>query len=65
MTPYETRLVDVAALQETGILPKEANWTSVTLTTNGLPDEVHAVPASYDDTLRYGAQTPFLRPIVL
>ena len=59
MTPYETRLVDVAALQETGILPKEANWTSVTLTTNGLPDEVLAVAASYDDTLRYGAQTPF------
>jgi hypothetical protein len=40
-------------------IPKEANWTSVTLTTNGLPDEVLAVAASYDDTLRYGAQTPF------
>jgi hypothetical protein len=31
----------------------------VTLTTNGSPEEVMAVAASYDDTLRYGAQTPF------
>jgi hypothetical protein len=57
--PYQTRLIDVAALQNNGLLPKQANWTSVTLTTNGLPDEVMAVAASYDDTLRYGAQTPF------
>ena len=59
LNPYETRLVDVAALQSAGVLPKEANWTSVTLTTNGLPGEVVAVAASYDSSLRYGAQTPF------
>jgi hypothetical protein len=59
LNPYETRRIDVAALQNSGLLPKQANWTSVTLTTNGLPDEVMAVAASYDDTLRYGAQTPF------
>jgi hypothetical protein len=59
LNPYETRLVDVAALQSAGALPKEAAWTSVTLTTNGLPDEIMAVAASYDQTLRYGAQTPF------
>src|SRR6516225_5306280 len=59
LNPYATRLVDVAALQGTGAIPKEANWTSVTLTTNGLPGEVLAVAASYDDTLRYGAQSPF------
>jgi hypothetical protein len=59
LTPYETRLVDVATLQSAGTLPKEANWTSVTLTTNGLPGEVVAVAASYDSSLRYGAQTPF------
>lgn len=53
MNPYETRRIDVAALS----LP--ANWASVTLTTTGLPDEVMAVAVSYDDTLRYGAQTPF------
>ena len=59
LTPYETRLVDVAALQTAGTFPKEANWTSVTLTTTGLPGEVVAVAASYDSSLRYGAQTPF------
>jgi hypothetical protein len=59
LNPYETRRIDVAALQNSGLLPKQANWTSVTLTTNGPPDEVMAVAASYDDTLRYGAQTPF------
>jgi len=59
LLPYETRRVDIAALQDGTILPKQANWTSVTLTTNALPDEVTAVAASYDETLRYGAQTPF------
>ncbi len=37
----------------------EAPRVSVILTTNSLPDEVVAVAASYDQTLRYGAQTPF------
>lgn len=59
LLPYETRLVDVAALQDGTILPKQANWTSVTLTSNALPDELMAVAASYDQTLKYGAQTPF------
>jgi len=59
LSPNETRLVDVAALQNSGVLPKEAHWTSVILTTNGSPDGVVAVAASYDETLRYGAQTPF------
>jgi len=59
LLPYETRRIDVAALQDGTTLPKQANWTSVTLTTKGLPDEIMAVGASYDDTLRYGAQTPF------
>lgn len=57
--PYETRRVDVAALQTDGILPKDANWASVTLATSGAPDEVVAVAASYNESLRYGAQTPF------
>src|SRR5271165_5659446 len=57
--PYETRRIDVAALQSANSIPKEANWASVILTTSGLPDEVVAVAASYDQTLQYGAQTPF------
>ncbi len=59
LLPYETRLVDVAALQDGTILPKQANWTSVTLTSSALPDELMAVAASYDATLKYGAQTSF------
>jgi hypothetical protein len=57
--PYETRRIDAAAFQAANTIPKEANWASVILTTNALPDEVVAIAASYDETLRYGAQTPF------
>jgi hypothetical protein len=59
LNPYETRRIDVAALQNGQTLPRNAQWASVTLVTNGLPDEIVAVTASYDSTLRYGAQTPF------
>ena len=59
LLPYETRLVNVSALQDSGILPKQANWASVTITTNALPDEITAIAASYDQSLKYGAQTPF------
>ena len=59
LAPYETRRLDVAALQDGTVLPKDVYWTSVTLTTNSQPDEVLAVAASYDQSLRYGAQTPF------
>ena len=59
LAPFETRRVDVGALQAANVLPKDANWSSVILTTDGMPDEVVAVAASYDETLRYGAQTPF------
>jgi len=57
--PNETRRIDVAALQDGKTLPQNAQWASVTLMTNGLPNEVVAVAASYDQSLRYGAQTPF------
>jgi hypothetical protein len=59
LNPYETRRIDVAALQDGKTLPRNAQWTSVILATSGLPDEVMAVAASYDQTLKYGAQTPF------
>ncbi|HEY6413786.1 MAG TPA: hypothetical protein VIX42_08865 [Edaphobacter sp.] len=54
LQPYETRRIDVSAL-----VPKEAHWSAVILKTNGQPDEVMAVAASYDAGLRYGSQTPF------
>jgi hypothetical protein len=59
LLPYETRLIDVAALQDNGTVPKDANWAAVILTSNALPDELVAVAASYDQDLKYGAQTPF------
>ncbi len=59
LSPYETRRIDVAALQDGKTLPQNVQWTSVILATSGLPDEVVAVAASYDQTLKYGAQTPF------
>ena len=61
----ETRRIDIAALQASKVLPEDANWTSVLLTTNGSPDEVLAVAASYDATLRYGSQTPFSDQLAL
>ena len=59
LAPYETRLIDVAALQDGATLPQDANWAAVILTTDALPDELMAVAVSYDQQLTYGAQTPF------
>jgi len=59
LNPFETRRIDVSALQSSGVLPTNAHWASVVLTSDGPPDELFAVTASYDSTLRYGAQTPF------
>lgn len=59
LKPQELRLVDVAGLQAQNTLPTSAFWSQVTVATNTAPDEVMAVATSYDETLRYGAQTPF------
>jgi hypothetical protein len=59
LVPYETRRIDVAALQDGKTLPQNAQWASVTMATTALPDEVVAVAASYDQALHFGAQTPF------
>ena len=59
LRPLETLRFDVAALQSSGVIPKDANWTSVILTSKSKPDDILAVAASYDSTLQYGAQTPF------
>jgi hypothetical protein len=59
LNPNETRRIDVASLQDGKTLPQNAQWASVTLATTGLPDEVVAVAASYDQALHFGAQTPF------
>jgi hypothetical protein len=55
----ETKLIDVAALQAQKFLPSDANWAAVILSAAILPDDLLAVAASYDQTGRYGTQTPF------
>jgi hypothetical protein len=59
LVPFETRRVDLAALQKSGVIPAEAHWASVELAISEYPDDIMAVAASYDSTLRYGTQTPF------
>jgi hypothetical protein len=59
LAPYETHRMDVYDMQAKGLLPQDAYWAQTTLVTDTSPDIVTAVAASYDSTLRYGAQTPF------
>ena len=59
LPPNETRSVNVSEMQSKGILPMDAHWAQATIVTDSFPDAVVAAAASYDSTLRYGAQTPF------
>jgi hypothetical protein len=60
LKPYQTQLVDVAALQGQKVLPPEAQWASAFIGIPGVqPDQILAVATSYDKTGRYGSQTPF------
>lgn len=59
LKPFEARLLSIDDLQTSGFLPLDATWTQVSLSANTQPDDFMAVAASYDSTLRYGAQTPF------
>jgi hypothetical protein len=57
--PDETQVIDVAALQAQKLLPADAQWAAAILNAPVLPDDLLAVAASYDQTGRYGTQTPF------
>jgi hypothetical protein len=57
--PNETQVVDVTGLQAQKLLPANAHWAAVILSAAVQPDELLAVAASYDQTGRYGTQTPF------
>ena len=59
LKPNATHVVDVAALQAQNLIPADAHWAGVTLSAPVQPDDLMAVAASYDQTGRYGAQTPF------
>ncbi len=59
LKPYETRLLDIAALQSQKVLPSDAHWAAMIISGPMQPNDVIAIAASYDSTGRYGAQTPF------
>ncbi len=59
LKPNATQVVDVAALQAQKLLPADAHWAAVILSAPVQPNDLMAVAASYDQTGRYGAQTPF------
>ena len=57
--PNQTQTIDVAALQAQNLLLADAHWAAAILSAPVQPDDLLAVAASYDQTGRYGAQTPF------
>jgi len=59
LQPYETRLVDVLALQQNKQIPTDAHWALVEISSLGNPDDIMAIASSFDSTGRYGSQTPF------
>jgi hypothetical protein len=59
LQPNEVRRIDVAELQRSGKIPKDAYWAQASISTDANPDSLMAVAASFDSSLRYGAQTPF------
>ncbi|MGA2413815.1 MAG: hypothetical protein ABSF59_05165 [Candidatus Sulfotelmatobacter sp.] len=58
-TPNQTQMIDVSALQAQRLLPADAHWAAAILSAPVQPDDLLAIAASYDQTGRYGAQTPF------
>lgn len=59
LKPNATQAVDVAALQAQKLIPADAYWAAVVISAPIQPDDLMAIAASYDQTGRYGAQTPF------
>ncbi len=55
----ETRALSLRQLQNDGVLPSSAHFAAVHFTYQGDTGDLVALAASYDDTLRYGAQSPF------
>lgn len=60
LDPFETKEIQLENLPQGAAPPPTAHWSAVYLRTSAKPGEIVAVAASYDDSLRYGAQTPFI-----
>ncbi len=59
MGPFETHQIQIGAMQTQPSIPTSAHWGLVTISSNGAPDDLVAIAASYDATGRYGMETPF------
>ena len=59
LKPNATQAMEVAALQAQKLIPADAYWAAVVISAPIQPDDLMAIAASYDQTGRYGAQTPF------
>jgi hypothetical protein len=59
LKPNATQMIDVAMLQAQELIPADAHWAAVILSAPVQPNDLMAVASSYDQTGRYGAQTPF------
>lgn len=55
----ETRMIKLSDLPSSEAPPSGAHWATVSIATDGPPDGVVAVAASYNTALTYGAQSPF------
>jgi hypothetical protein len=61
---FETRLIDVQALQLKEQVPLDAHWALVEISSpTAKPDDLMAIASSYDRTGRFGAQTPFIEEL--
>ncbi len=60
LAPYETRQIQVAAMQKQLNIPDDAHWALVMLSSaSAMPDDLIAIATSYDSTGRYGTESAF------
>jgi hypothetical protein len=59
LQPNATQVVDVTALQAQKLISFDAHWAAVVISAPVQISDLMAVAASYDQSGRYGAQTPF------
>ncbi|HJT70879.1 MAG TPA: hypothetical protein VJ731_11815 [Terriglobales bacterium] len=58
LAPEEVRVLDLLRLKKDAV-PTDANWANVEITYSGRPGDLIAIANSYDDSTRYGIQSPF------
>jgi len=59
LSPYQSKIIYLDDFQLTQQIPSTAMWSTVTLSYIGTRADVVAVALAYDQTNRYGLQTPF------